>query len=348
MYTTGKVGELVTRERHNRLPEHRINAQKHGLDILSVLAPRSGRTEIVRIESLAPADSPRLAGEVDDYAQRLAESESDLPPVLVHRPTMRIIDGTHRVKAIAYRGGEEIEAEFYDGSPEDAFVLSVYANMRHGLRLSRADLRAAARRILGTHADWSDRAIAQLTGLSARTIRDLRCATAEAQPLHRIGHDGRQRPLNSAPGRRLAAEMLGQRPDASLREVAKGAGISPGTVRDVRDRLGRGESPIPERRSCQTSTGWPRGPRKRIDQVDVSRELERLTRDPSLRMTESGRHFLRWLHQRRVDVHDCRMVVDCVPTHRLGVMVEVAQAYASTWQMIAAELQTKICRDMAS
>jgi hypothetical protein len=142
--------------------------------------------------------------------------------------------------------------------------------------------------------------------------------------------------------------MLGQRPDASLREVAKVAGISPGTVRDVRDRLGRDESPIPERRSCQTSTGWPRGPRKRIDQVDVSRELERLTRDPSLRMTESGRHFLRWLHQRRVDVHDCRMVVDCVPTHRLGVMVEVAQAYASTWQMIAAELQTKICRDVAS
>jgi transposase-like protein len=225
---------------------------------------------------------------------------------------------------------------------------SVHANVQHGLPLSRADLRAAARRILSTHADWSDRAIAQLTGLSAKTIRDLRCATAEKQPLHRMGHDGRERPLNSAPGRRLAAEALGQRPDASLREVAKIAGISPGTVRDVRDRLRRGESPIPERRSCQTSKAWPREPRKRIDQVDVSRELERLARDPSLRMTQSGRNLLRWLHHRRVDVHDCRMVIDSVPSHRLGVMVEVARVYASIWEMIAAELQKRIRHDVAS
>ena len=140
------------------------------MDISSVLPRRSGRTEIIRIESLAPADSPRLAGEIHEHAQRLAESECDLPPILVHRPTMRIIDGTHRVKAMAYRGRDEIEAEFYDGSLEDAFVLSVHANVRHGLPLSLADRRAAARRILNTHADWSDRAIAQLTGLSAKTI----------------------------------------------------------------------------------------------------------------------------------------------------------------------------------
>ena len=183
------------------------------MDISSVLAPRSGRTEIIKIESLAPADSPRLAGEINEHAERLAESDSDLPPILVHRPTMRIIDGTHRVKAMAYLGRDEIEAEFYDGSLEDAFVLSVHANVRHGLPLSLADRRAAARRILNTHADWSDRAIAQLTGLSATTISDLRCATAQTQQLHtRIGRDGRARPLNSAPGRRSGRRSTGPAP----------------------------------------------------------------------------------------------------------------------------------------
>ena len=37
---------------------------------------------------------------------------------------------------MAYRGREEIEAEFYDGSLENAFVLSVHANVQHGLPLS--------------------------------------------------------------------------------------------------------------------------------------------------------------------------------------------------------------------
>ena len=319
------------------------------MDISSVLAPRSGRTEIIKIESLAPADSPRLAGEIKEHAELLAESESDLPPILVHRPTMRIIDGAHRVKAMAYLGRDEIEAEFYDGSLEDAFVLSVHANVQHGLPLSLADRRAAARRILNTHADWSDRAIAQLTGLSATTISDLRCATAETQQLHtRIGRDGRVRPLNSAPGRRLAAEVLGQRPEASLREVAKVAGVSPGTVRDVRDRLRRGDSPVPEQRRSHTSNASPREPRKRIDRVDVPRVLESLAKDPSLRMTQTGRSLLQWLHLRRVDVRDCRMVVDSVPTHRVGVVVELARVYASIWEMIAAELETQIPHDVAS
>jgi len=129
------------------------------LDISSVLPRRIGRTEIVRIESLAPADSPRLAGEVHEHAQPGGEPVR-FGAILVHRPTMRIIDGTHRVREMADRGSDEIRVEFYDGTQEDAFVLSVHANVQHGLPLSRTDRRAAARRILNTHADWSDRAIA--------------------------------------------------------------------------------------------------------------------------------------------------------------------------------------------
>ena len=119
-------------------------------------------------------------------------------------------------------------------------------------------------------------------------------------------------------------------------------------MRDVRDRLRRGQSPIPEQRRSHTSNASPREARKRIDPLDVPRVLESLAKDPSLRMTQTGRNLLQWLHLRRVDVRDCRMVVDSVPTHRLGAVVELARVYASIWETIATQLETQIPHDMAS
>ena len=75
--------------------------------------------------------------------------------------------------------------------------------------------------------------------------------------------------------------------------------------------------------------------------------LESLAKDPSLRMTQTGRNLLQWLHLRRVDVRDCRMVVDSVPTHRRAVLVELARVYASIWETIAAQLETKVGQDVA-
>jgi Homeodomain-like domain len=61
----------------------------------------------------------------------------------------------------------------------------------------------------------------------------------------RLGKDGRPRPLNAAVGRALAAQLMDTYPDASLRQIAAATGVSPGTVRDVRARLARGEDPSP-------------------------------------------------------------------------------------------------------
>jgi hypothetical protein len=38
-------------------------------------------------------------------------------------------------------------------------------NAAHGLPLSLADRKAAARRILGSYSDWSDRSIAAIAGI---------------------------------------------------------------------------------------------------------------------------------------------------------------------------------------
>ncbi|MFD1048734.1 serine hydrolase, partial [Kibdelosporangium lantanae] len=95
--------------------------------------------ERVPIDSLLPADSPRLSGESMEHARMLAASEAELPPIVVHRPTRRVIDGMHRLKAAALRGQDDILVRFYEGDDEDAFIVAVETNIAHGLPLSLAD-----------------------------------------------------------------------------------------------------------------------------------------------------------------------------------------------------------------
>jgi hypothetical protein len=199
----------------------------------------------VPVSSLRPGQSPRLEGEDKAHIARLAQSEAALPPILVSRRGMRVIDGAHRLIAASLNGQKAIDVEFFDGTEADAFLRAVEANVTHGLPLSQADRRAAAARIITSHPRMSDRAIADSAGLAARTVAAIRRRSAGAvpQPETRVGMDGRVRPLSCAEGRRRAAELMAEHPRASLREVARGAGISPATARDVRKRVERGAAP---------------------------------------------------------------------------------------------------------
>ncbi|MEV7401850.1 ParB/RepB/Spo0J family partition protein [Streptomyces sp. NPDC091267] len=217
---------------------------------------------MVSISDLVTADSPRSESESIEHARVLAESGTELPPVIVHASTMRLIDGAHRVRAALIRGESEVAARFFDGSERDAFALAVAANVQHGLPLTRKERTDAAARVFASHPHWSDRAVAAVTGLSAHTIgRIRRRATVQGEQLHgRVGLDGRVRPLNSAENRLLAAEYLTTHPQASLREVAAASGLSPGTVRDVRKRLQCNEDPVPpaQRRAITARAAAPK------------------------------------------------------------------------------------------
>jgi hypothetical protein len=92
-----------------------------------------------------PADSPRLGGENRDHIRLLADATAPLPPILVHRSTMRVIDGMHRLRAAMLRGATEIAVEFFDGTEAEAFARAVRENVAHGLPLSRSDREAAHR-----------------------------------------------------------------------------------------------------------------------------------------------------------------------------------------------------------
>ncbi|MFD1048366.1 ParB N-terminal domain-containing protein, partial [Kibdelosporangium lantanae] len=115
------------------------------------------------------SDSPRLEGEDGEHIRALVELDVQLPPITVHRTTMRVIDGMHRLRAAVLRRQDFIDAYLVDAEPDDVFVLAVEANIQHGLPLTFADRKAAAARIVRSHPHWSDRAIAAKTGLSPKT-----------------------------------------------------------------------------------------------------------------------------------------------------------------------------------
>ncbi|WP_226961845.1 MULTISPECIES: hypothetical protein [Streptomyces] len=199
------------------------------------------------IDSLLPADSPRLGGQNPQHVELLARLEYRLPPILVNRATMRVIDGMHRVEAARLRGDRHIEARFYEGHGEDEFVVAVRLNTRHGLALSQRDRSAAALRIMRSHPTWSDRRIASVAGISPATVGAIRRrSTDQSGQLNspRVGRDGRVRPVDAADGRERARRFLVEHPEASLREIAAAAGIAPATAKDVRERVRQGRDPL--------------------------------------------------------------------------------------------------------
>jgi len=297
----------------------------------------------VPVAALKPGDRARLDGETPEQVEVLAETESALPPLIVHRPTMQIIDGHHRWQAAKRQGREQIEVRFFHGTLKDAFVVAVQANTTHGWPLSRRDRRAAVERILSTHPHWSDRVIAAASGITAKTVGRIRrnqepsAGTATA----RLGRDGRLRPISNDEGRRRAGDLLAENPNASLREIAGRAGISPGTVRDVRARLQRGEPALLPPRAAQSLPDAAADRQPALPPAELATRLQVLERDPSLRLTDGGRHLLRLLHAALLERERVDALVDVVPVHCASRVAQVADSLADVWQDMAQQLRER-------
>ncbi|MCC9309081.1 hypothetical protein LN042_18670 [Kitasatospora sp. RB6PN24] len=217
------------------------------------------RVPLAALSLLAPEQSPRAASVDEEHAARLAALPTDLPPILVHRPTMRVVDGAHRLRAAALRGESTIAVEYLDGDPVEVYLRAVEANAVDAgptedgeplvLPLTLGERKAAAERIIALRPQCSDRSIARVAGLSAKTVGELRrrSGVAELCTKSRVGLDGRLRPVNPDEGRRRVLQVMRERPGASLREIARAAGVSLGTAHGVRARIGRGEAAVPAR-----------------------------------------------------------------------------------------------------
>ncbi len=301
---------------------------------------------LVSVSSLVAADSPRLHGVDVAHAEALAGVDGELPPILVQRSTMRVIDGMHRLSVALSRGQEKIRVQFSDCGEDEAFLLAVAANIKHGLPLTLADRRAAAERIIRIRPDASDRWIAEIAGLAAKTVAAIRRNAADSMPglTRRVGRDGRIRPLNVAEGRRRATEILTSDPNASLQQIARDAGISVGTVRDVRKKLRQGLDPVAPKPRISPENGETASAKtsKADSEVDFDSILQRLRQDPSLRYTESGRAFLRWLRPPRLmESSDWEGIIDYIPPHCTFDVARIAHSCAATWGAFAEKLDRR-------
>jgi ParB-like nuclease domain len=308
---------------------------------------------MVQVSSLVAADSPRRAGEDAEHARTLAESDDKLPPIVVHRATMRVIDGMHRLQAARLRGRTEIAARFVDGDEASTFVLAVSENVRHGLPLSLADRKAAAERIIGCYPRWSDRMIGSVTCLSAKTVAALRRQLSTDQverPLATVGRDGRVRPRDSEHRREVARQLMLADPTASLRKIAQQAGISPETARHVRMQLNGADGPglrAPDGRIGMDEESPMLGPATTAEARRANRAFEALTCDPSFRSTETGRSLLRMLAAYKIVREHADQLIGHIPSHCLDRVAVVADACASEWHALAdaVEQRRRTCFD---
>lgn len=324
----------------------------------------------VPVGSLVPGFHLRHEGTDAAHVRLLADAAGSvrLPSILVQKSGSRIIDGMHRVEVAKLRGEWNISAYVVDCTDEEALVLAVKSNTLHGLPLSRSDRISSAKRILTAHLDWSDRAVAGITGLSAKAIASLRNSTTGEVQFNgkRLGRDGRRRPVMPGDGRRRAAEYIHAHPEASLREVARATDVSLGTVHGVRERIRRdpdGASarldraveqvacrPVPPPPPPPPSPAPPVHPspviqgagNQRAQWLTWSAISAKLAADPTLRYTEGGRAFLRWMAGHSMQADEWREFIDAVPQHWLKAVSRIAVGMSEEWQQFAELIGSKI------
>lgn len=312
----------------------------------------------VPVDVLLDGDSPRLSGVNHAHVARLTECGAPLPPILVHRETMRVIDGMHRLHVARQNKRELIEVIFFEGTEEEAFIYAVELNVKHGLPLSLNDRKAAALRILMKMADLSDRTVASKTGLSDKTVATIRRRLGAEIPQSpsRRGRDGRLYQIGGTEERRQkVAQLIADQPAASIRKIASAAGVSPATVNDVRNRMSTGEDPVarnkrrnsPEQASSAEICSVRPTPliRKEITRGgantdDIRASLERLRADPSIRDKEAGRALLRWLSSHAIDTRDMSERADAIPPHSAALVAGLARRVAGAWMEFAYLLES--------
>jgi hypothetical protein len=328
-------------------------------ELLDLFGPTSsgvagqGTSHTIPHSLIHAGESPRLAGEKPEHVEALAQANGRFPPILVHRQSMRVIDGMHRLRATRLRGERNVEVQFFDGDENEAFAAAVHANIAHGLPLTLADRQAAANRIIRWQPHRSDRWVAEVTGLAPGTVGAIRrrAARPETEGTARVGRDGRVRPLNPSDGRRKAQEEIRSNPNASLRDIARSAGISPATAKSVRDQLRSGDELVPGNRQAsrqgRAAATHNRMARARDDDSssarskssDIASSLVKLGKDPSLRYSESGRALLRLLEFQSRLPDSVAALMEEVPPHCGYLVADIARKCASDWRALAAILE---------
>jgi hypothetical protein len=283
----------------------------------------------VSIADLAVGSSFRDSGLCPEHVDHLVGLAGSWPPIVVGHHGA-VVDGAHRVAAARRLGLARVEAVLFSGSAEAAFVEFVRRNVTHGLLLTLSERKRAAVRVLRSHSRWSDRRVAEVCGLSPKTVGRLRaeacCPSEESSQVDgRIGRDDRVRPVRREPVRARVLAALRELPDGSLRQVAAVAGVSPETVRLVRLNMAQVPSQV---EVCEAA--------------DATEPI--LWRDDhALLSSAQGDAFLEWFERTAVEEADVSRV-GSVPLSRAYQIADEARRRADIWQQFASGLENRTTR----
>lgn len=331
---SGCTPQLVEREVPK--PAELLNGNGHKLVQVADLGRLGERSVEVPVSDLSFGFSPRARGHDQSHVEVLMGLLDRLPPILVHAPTMRVIDGVHRVIAARTKGRAQVRALLFHGSEAEASVQAIFCNVSHGKPLSLSERQKAAGSVLRVYPAWSDRRVAAVCGLSPKTVGRVRQDSSEEVPQLRLGRDGRSRPSDPTLSRRRIAELFRENPNATIQAVVAATASSPGTVRDVRARLQRGDSILPPRVAEAQS-------RQDEEPVDGAPAFEeKLKDDKAFNSRTTGMEFTEWLQSRLVaDDGEWGEFVGSVPLSRVYEVADAARRCADSWRRFAAELEAR-------
>jgi ParB-like chromosome segregation protein Spo0J len=292
-------------------------------------------TARVPIARLRVAWSPRLSAPDQAHISLLAQVAEELPPIVVHRSTMTVVDGVHRLEVFRLQGARVVRVRFFEGSDQEAFVESIRLNSTHGKPLTLQERQQAAVRVLRIHPEWSDRSIAQLCGLSPKTVgaRRQRRRGEFVQLPYRVGLDGKTRRVDSQSHKardcaRTITELANDgRPDSS-RVGAEGSN-------------GNGHLRQPVLTEYVLAGCWNA-------ESSTSLGKQSLMKDSAWQSTETGRAFARWFDSHQVQGDDWAPYVDQLPLSRLIAVSTAARACADVWQHLADAVERRLRHSGAS
>ncbi|MFV8160942.1 ParB N-terminal domain-containing protein [Mycobacterium sp. 134] len=291
----------------------------------------------VALDDLRCDFSPRSCGVDAKHVDLLAQSQAVMPPVIVHRSTLSVIDGAHRVHAARRQGVRTIAARFFDGSREEAFLLAVQANIAHGLPLRLSDRKKAAVRIGQMYPQWSDRRIAEAAGLSHKTVGALRARpTGEIPQSERtIGRDGRVRRAQKRPARQ-PVENSPVQPEGTPRSSEISVLGPASTTASRADSGGHVLAENAGSRPELPGDGWP------SSDSNLTRIMQGLSTDPSLRFNNSGRLFLQWVTAGPRTPQAAVSLAAALPQHSVDSAFRIARRNAQMWSVFAVNLRDRM------
>lgn len=161
-----------------------MGAPIQSLDISNILLDGTQTREAMSEDTIA------------EYAAIYKARKVTMPPLVVYFDGEHywLGDGFHRLQAIQRAGSKQVRCEVRMGGKRDAIRFGFTANDAHGLRRSNADKRRAVNMALDDDewAGWSDRAIADLCGVSDRLVNKMReeRSTANGSQLNRPSDAG--------------------------------------------------------------------------------------------------------------------------------------------------------------